>query len=178
MVASSEVFYLMPVFREVLPFIEVDGNLWAQPGLFLNLSWNDIEAACPGPSGLCSGELNGVDMNGWTWASVEEVGNLFNHYINASGDDLPLTSIAGGFDTMWASAFYGDGWLPTNSSNAFRAIFGWTRTKAGPDKAYVGVIIDALVYNPEGNPDAATTERTQSVGESSEITGSWFYQER
>jgi len=175
MVASTEVFYIMPVFRELSPIIEVNGKLWAQPGLFVGISWNEIEAVCPAPNGVCSGELNLVDLNGWTWASVKDVNELFNYYIGSDGDELDPMSRVGEFDTKWASAFFGDGWQATNSSDAFRAIFGWTRSKMSLDRAYVGAIIDALVYNPEGNPDAATTERTQPVEEHSEITGSWFY---
>jgi hypothetical protein len=41
----------------------VDGTDWAQVDLFTNLSWNDINAYCPG--GVCdTGRLNGNDMEG------------------------------------------------------------------------------------------------------------------
>ncbi len=82
MVASSEVFFLMPVFRPYPEdIITVNGNEWLQPALFTNLSWNDINAVCP--AGVCSGELNGYDMTGWTWASIDDVNALFNSYQKA-----------------------------------------------------------------------------------------------
>ena len=40
-----------------------DGTDWAQVDLFTNLSWNEINAYCPG--GVCgTGSLNGNDMEG------------------------------------------------------------------------------------------------------------------
>lgn len=50
-------------------------RLWAQIDLFKNLSWNEISAVCPPPTGECreGGILNGLDMTGMTWASWDEV---------------------------------------------------------------------------------------------------------
>ena len=45
MVASSEGFYLMPVFRPGQDIITVDGKEWLQPNLFTNISWHDIKAS-------------------------------------------------------------------------------------------------------------------------------------
>lgn len=56
---------------------------WAQVSLFTGLSWNEINDVCPENSGVCNagGELtaNGQtwDMTGWTWATIVEVGDLF-----------------------------------------------------------------------------------------------------
>ena len=81
MVASSEMFYLMPIFKAYQDIIKVDGKEWLQPALFTNLSWNDINAVCSADTGVCSGVLNDYEVTGWTWASVDDVNALFNHYI-------------------------------------------------------------------------------------------------
>ena len=78
MVESSEVFYLMPVFRPVKDTIKVDGKEWYQPYLFEELSWNDVKVVCP--DGKCNGTLKGYDLTGWTWASYSDVQELLNNY--------------------------------------------------------------------------------------------------
>lgn len=85
MVASAETFYLMPIFKPYKDFITVDGKQWYQPSYFLNLSGSYIRAVCP--AGKCDGVINGRDMTGWIWASVDEVSALFNTY----GLDPPFT---------------------------------------------------------------------------------------
>ena len=76
--------------------ITAAGKVWAQVALFTELSWDDINAVCPGiyisrdedgnhtteqnGSGVCQGTLNGYDMSGWTWADSAEISALFNHY--------------------------------------------------------------------------------------------------
>jgi len=57
--------------------ITIDGKDWAQPVLFSNLSWNDVNAVCLG--GICGPTLlNGYDVSGWTWATVTDIDVLFN----------------------------------------------------------------------------------------------------
>ena len=94
LVASSEVFYLMPVFKDYPGahlvdgeprVIEVDGEerRWLQPANFRNYSYNQVREVCPG--GACSGTLPGstIDLTGYTWASSYDVRLLFNAYREA-----------------------------------------------------------------------------------------------
>lgn len=96
MVASSETFYLMPVFKPYKDVITVDGKEWLQPAFFTTFSWNEINDVCP--EGACSGFLYDYDsthcfaaicagysdnMTGWTWASSDDVNTLFNSYEKA-----------------------------------------------------------------------------------------------
>jgi hypothetical protein len=81
---------------------------WAQPDLFADLSWTDIDAVCSG--GTCNaGTLNGYDMGGWLWATLEDTNRLFNSYI---GSDVmgPGPDIHFGVDTSASEAFFDDGW--------------------------------------------------------------------
>jgi hypothetical protein len=109
MVASSETFYLMPVFRQFSDILKVDGKEWYQPYLFLNLPWNDIRAVCPPPEGICAGTLNGYDMTGWTWASLDDVTALFNHYIG-SDEFGPGEDFYGIESDLVVDAIFSDGW--------------------------------------------------------------------
>lgn len=87
-----------------------DSKEWAQADLFKNLSWNQINAVCPG--GACgNGELNGHSMSGWTWASVDDVDALFNFY----GVSPPLVGFGDVSEpnSLWAPAFFSGGWRPT-----------------------------------------------------------------
>ena len=94
MVASSELFYLMPVFTTdpgatkvegTSRTIEVDGveRIWLQPKDFMNYSYNQVSEVCPNRA--CSGSLRGstIDLTGYTWASSDDVRLLFNAYKDA-----------------------------------------------------------------------------------------------
>jgi hypothetical protein len=94
LVASSEVFYLMPVFKDYPGahlvdgeprVIEVDGEKrrWLEPADFGDYSYNQVSKVCPG--GVCSGTLPGstIDLTGYIWASSYDVRFLFNAYREA-----------------------------------------------------------------------------------------------
>jgi hypothetical protein len=112
MVASPETFYLMPIFKPYTSVITVNGKQWAQAGFFLNLTWDQINAVCPAGKCKDNGSLNGIDMTGWTWASIDDVKALFNVYI---GYDA-LGPEADSFDDLTGEAlerFFEDGLRPT-----------------------------------------------------------------
>ena len=107
MVASSEVFYLMPVFRRSAIFsvdgkITVNGKQWLQPKDFVNYSYDQVSAVCP--DGICSGFLPGstFDLTGYIWASADDANALFNAYLKGSRqilEDFVYTGVS-------ASLFY------------------------------------------------------------------------
>jgi hypothetical protein len=59
------------------------GEEWLQPKDFVNYSYNDVSAVCPG--GVCSGNLPGsaFDLTRYHWASSGDVYTLFNDYQKA-----------------------------------------------------------------------------------------------
>lgn len=98
LVASAEVFYLMPVFKDYpratlvdgkSRVIQVDGREWEwlQPADFIDYSYNQVAAVCP--NGICSGTLPGstIDLTGYTWASSDDVRFLFQAY-EESGKEI------------------------------------------------------------------------------------------
>lgn len=183
LIQSSEVFYVMPVFREGKNTIRLGEREWLQPARFNGFTWNEIEAVCPTSSGICDGELNSNDMKGWTWASVEDVNALFNHYAGRNklgpGPDF-YEDENGGFKTAWANDFYADGWLTTMSSNIKnRTTEGWTRDRAEGNHAYWAWIVDTLRPSEPGlsgpSTDYIGTNAHRSLDSS--IRGSWFYRD-
>ena len=64
----------------VTDVVVVGGQEWAQVDLFTGSSWSTINAQCP--SGACSSatEVNGYNLEGWTWASIESIQTLFNTF--------------------------------------------------------------------------------------------------
>lgn len=91
----------------------VEGREWVQPDLFLGMTWAGINSTCPG--GVCgSGTLNGHDMDGWIWAGLEDMNQLFNYYI---GSDVlgpgPGTYFGAPGDFTVYNAFVADGWRRT-----------------------------------------------------------------
>ncbi|MFT4520153.1 MAG: hypothetical protein ACI9JM_002553 [Halioglobus sp.] len=117
-VASDQAFYIMPIFQRGQPItdtIVVDGREWAQADLFAEISWNEMNAICP--AGVCSGSgtLNGYNMMGWTWASVDDIGAL----LAATTPDPGRAGIYSTFftDNQWAKDFFDVvGFRPTGST--------------------------------------------------------------
>jgi len=87
-VTSSEVFYLMPIFKpseitSVDGKITVNGKEWLQTDSFAGYLYDQVSAVCPG--GVCSGFLPGstIDLTGYTWASSDDFYALSEAYRNA-----------------------------------------------------------------------------------------------
>jgi Divergent InlB B-repeat domain/Thrombospondin type 3 repeat len=88
-------------------FVVAGDKVWAQPDLFKGaVSWNDINAACPG--GLCRGLVNGHDMTGWTWASWRDMGYLMWTYGAEQdyGGSLGLNSDLLPSPPLWVAAMF------------------------------------------------------------------------
>jgi len=148
--------------------VTANGKTWAQVSLFTDLSWDDINAVCPG--GICgAGTLNGYDMQGWTWASVEEVHALLSVYVGTISPWTP-PYIYYEPNSLWAPAFFADGWNETADFSG-PALWGWTATSEENynTEAYYSYLADnissddavAIFHQPKG---AGTLER-----------GAWFY---
>lgn len=126
---------------------------WAQVNLFAELSWNDINAVCP--AGVCgTGTLNGYDMSGWAWASVFDVGALFNQLTPHPG---AIAFFAQG-NSLWAPAFFDVvGFDPTPHAVVVTARYvqGWTNSLNGiSGEAYFSFLFDDL---RRGETDFAVT---------------------
>ncbi|CAA0114147.1 Uncharacterised protein [Halioglobus japonicus] len=154
--------------------VTVDGNEWAQVDLFTNLSWWDIWSACP--SGECQdgATLNGNNMRGWRWASVDDINGLFNSYIGSEALG-PGPSDFFEIDSLWAPAFYADGWRPTSTNSTLTTTHGWSST-AGPtwSESYQAFLYEIHLPNES---DRAYTGYNETRTNTSDFTGAWFYRE-
>lgn len=173
-IASDTTYYIMPLFTEVgapiVDTITVDGREWAQVDLFANLSWNDVNAVCPG--GVCNGMLNGHDMRGWTWASVEDINALFDFYIGlASHGSTPFVIIE--IDSTWAPQFFSAGWRPSYINEQGIELSGHIRGESSPELSLsrYGRIRDE---EPAGS-DAVATNSTYYNYVRQATRGAWFF---
>lgn len=158
--------------------VVVDTVEWAQVDLFLGLAWSDINAECPG--GVCgSGTLNGYDMAGWSWATVDDMNDLFNHYIG-------FVSLGPGSDTYYGSdrdftvsaAFLADGWR--HAGHFFgSSVVGPVTAGLVSDSSVTAPYIGALEFNPVFGPtgDRAGTDDLMRAHSGPEEVGIWFYRE-
>lgn len=171
-IASDKTFMVMPRFLPAAPItdtITVASVEWAQVDLFLNLTWDDINAACP--SGTCTSGavLNGHDMSGWRWATRSEVGGLFQATTPHPGGIAHYSEIFVG-DFQWADDFIDViGFRETSSIPALQARFvsGYTSGPGTEPKAN----IERFVF-PEMYASANTTGQDTSVASAK---GAWFY---
>ena len=180
-VESSEMFYLMPVFKPYQDIVIANGIEWLQPVLFTNLSWNDVNAACP--DGDCSGLLNGYDVTGWSWASVNEIRELFNNYIalDQTGRS-PLGPAPDAYVEISRSksmaAFLSDGWRITDENTG---VIGLTRSLADESMAYVASALYDVDTSSECCPplnDIFDYGRRHTLHEQNSVTGVWLYRHR
>ena len=162
-IASQRTFYIMPVFERQPDIVTIGGKQWYQPDLFAELSWLAISAACPG--GPCSGMLNGQDMSGWTWESVDGVNALFNDVIGFEALDGPGFHVQ--LDSTWAPLLLGH--FRSDFTGADDVVIGWTRNLDGVD-GRLGQVIDS----PSGNEDIAATALTVNWSTSGAAIGAWF----
>ena len=176
MVASSEIFYLMPVFKPYQDIIKVNRKEWLQPALFTNLSWNDISAMCSSDTGVCAGELNGYDVSGWTWASLEDVNALFNYYLGRDElgpgpDRYHLQDVPEGPQLTYT--IFSDGWLNMlEPNNRVRKVSGLLRSLSSSTNSFRA----GLIINTHQVADViATTESFNANEKRHDSVGAWFY---
>jgi hypothetical protein len=148
--------------------VSVDGKTWAQPRRFKGLSWSIINSVCTGGGCGNTATLNGFDMSGWVWASVDEMNELFNHYIG-SAQLGPGPDSYGDAGATFSLAFYADGWVatqhvPENSSETI----GWMSNT----DSLLGIL--AGFDNGQGSGAGTNLSKDYPDVIPSEI-GAWFY---
>jgi hypothetical protein len=172
---SDAVYYLMPVF-ELIPgtpitqTVTVAGVEWAQPSLFTNLTWDEIAAICAADP--CAGSLNGHLMDGWNFATLDDVNAVFNHYYGAgfmgpgaTTNLLPLNSIA----VMWEA-----GWNMTATGGpGIDGIFGRVRDVSGAEHYFIGAQEETFIPFVGTVDLFSAAEVTDAPGFPG--TGAWFY---
>ena len=172
--------------------VTVQGRVWAQPDLFLNLSWDAINAVCP--EGVCRNDavLNGWDVSGWTWASDADLCELFNSYLSIRNLDVAtcptmevMPYLCFECTEIFDAIFERDGWRPTpieafEAGEGHRVLEGWSSIGRR--------VVDNLSCNIPGLIDTGMiSERGPNVSLFQNVAyynctsvalyngGSWFY---
>jgi hypothetical protein len=170
----------------------VDNQEWQQPNLFKNLTWNDINAACPtSSSGACSGTLAGRDMTGWTWASKVELRALFAEYeflIMSPGVGIEEVGPIDFTASQQAMAeWHASGWRPIdnqcNYSHCNYFYTGYTRdaSDTGSDTDHKGAMATVVLMSYP-LPMSSTLQiygfvlmNENAIVPAVEQQGAWFY---
>jgi hypothetical protein len=160
--------------------VNANGKEWAQPDLFDGLTWNQIVVACPG--GICTADavLNGFEMNGWVWASVDELNSMLSSL--ASWCDLgsgpsecrePWTQLRTCqemdlffYEFRWSTFYCTGNWVESWAQTK-----GLTQTLADGDQAYLAGR-DYVLYEGGGWNIIATN---WLVNRDVNGDGAWFY---
>jgi hypothetical protein len=173
----------------ILPadIVTVGDREWAQPDLFLDLSWNDIDAVCPG--GICNGSLNGLDLNGWTWAEDDDTTELARVYLAAAGIDtsgLTLPDYGDSPGSTWAQAFEDDFRATSDPNPGYHDYFsgGHLINKVGSPIIVFGYAMNAVVCSSCLHPiwrgeleDNYTIQFFTQPDSRVEGFGAWFYRD-
>jgi hypothetical protein len=186
--ASSETFYLMPVFKPDTDVIEAGGKAWLQPDLFQNMTWEEIHAVCP--LGVCpdGAQLRGRDMTGWRLASVDDLNSLFNGYMGGQllghghrgfmwgrSEDGEMGQLP---NRYFVDDFYDAGWrplhsgpiddgFPRNNPNYIRMIQGWAWNAMTQSPAW-------MQFRHRLYPWGSDIEVESYDGTAPSDTGAWF----
>lgn len=137
---------------------------WAQVDLFTNVSWSTLNSQCPG--GVCSlsSTVNGYDLNGWTWASIQEVQSMFNVF---TGQSTPAPSRYFEDNSTWAPLMFSL-FNPTDiSSSGVLNLRGYSSTLWGGNIAYT-----PLVWDRPSTDQTDTANRNAYTG--LDFIGAWF----
>lgn len=162
----------------LLPPVTVGGTEWLQPLDFVNYTWNAISTVCDVTTGACNGSLGGNDLTGWTWADVDDLNALFNHYIGSPALGPGPSTISGDLGTDWVESMTADGFLSVIDVSELEYITGNLRTSFDATSTYLGRISTSRMLDGFGNilfeQSFAVTSSTFAKNALSSDTGVWF----
>ena len=151
----------------------VDGREWYQPVDVLGYSWNQFNAICA--SGTCSGTIGatGPDLTGWTWASIYDVGELFEALTPHPGgidsyETIPPESAAWAFDFFQLFTITNQVFTPVEAAG----VLGVTSTRAPSGEAYYGAVSALVGFG--GFQGQALTNDTVALSDTW-AGGGWLY---
>ena len=114
-----------------------NGREWRQVLATKGIAWADLAAACPlRDSAPCSGMVSGVDLNGWTWASREQVKALFNTLLSDLPGATPGHKLTDAVGSLAGPRYY---WLAASLlTSAFEPTHRW------PGNYGMGILISGM----------------------------------
>jgi hypothetical protein len=151
----------------------IDGKDWRQLTETTNFSWLVVNSSCG--SGVCSGSIGDVSVDGWNWATTSDVQSLFDALIQPGTTQFPTASnysAAADADIAFAIGSVFDATSIFNFGNvSWREVRGITRgsTDFSTTMAY-------LSDNPFANGlDVAGFDSSWPTNLGDTGTGVWLY---
>jgi len=156
--------------------VQVNGKDWRQLTETTNISYNDmLNIYDPTTGNLKSNSINntvkGVDFTGYNWASVEEVGAMFNHITGLSLSSS--NTLVNEVNSLWAPKFFQAGFIPTDTGRK-RELWGETRTAFNPSNIFAPELSDWIFPDIEGL-DIINMVNTETPFMSFPTMGQWVY---
>lgn len=149
---------------------------WRQLTDTINLAWSEVASVCNSSTGACSGSIGGVSFDGWTWASIEDVQELFDQLIKPESVQFPTieTNYLAVNDPDIRAALGPSGFTPVPAGFGPTRTGGWVRTPLFPPQVWFAPYL-LLEATPENEDFAClycggiTDEGPQSY------RGNWMY---
>ncbi len=111
----------------------IDGKDWRQLTETTDVSWLIANSSCG--SGLCSGSIGEVSVDGWFWASNDDVRGLFDSLIQPGTTQFPTAGLYSAPGDPDIAAAIGAVFAPTALSpigtRTYREVRGLTRSLSG-----------------------------------------------
>lgn len=120
---------LAPSFA-VADGVIVGDREWRQPIDTSGFQWSQVASVCSATTGACAGSLGGVSFDGWTWASSEDVQDLFEQLIQPDSVQFPTieTNYFATKDPDIRAALGPGGFTPLATDFGPVRTGGWTRS--------------------------------------------------
>lgn len=186
LITTTHIFFVccFAFMPSVTSAVVIDSRNWMQVTDTTNLSYNQLSNVCSVSTGICNGSINGIDLNGWTWADNSAVRDMFLSVTGAPSNTF-ADAAASYRDTgaEWANEFIDidsggvDSGLfdVTLVSGQNYFVFGLTRSliNGEVDRSYI------TYTNNLSNPDynVAIVGNNVALDAARSHTGHWLYQE-
>lgn len=110
--------------------VVVGDREWRQLTDTINLAWSEVASVCSTTTGACSGSIGPVSFDGWTWASIEDVQELFEQLIKPDSVQFPTiqSDYAAANDPDIRAALGPGGFTPVPAGFGPIRTGGWTRS--------------------------------------------------
>jgi Dockerin type I domain/Thrombospondin type 3 repeat len=167
-------FFVAPGALAV-PYHDGHGKLWRQPNTAINLTWNQVDQVCPADGQTpCSGSVGGIDFTGWTWATPDQVAQLYSQFAPAI---LDTPCIGGSQYTIAGVTFLGGGYI--EPTFAFYSTFGASLYVSGwmsnLDEAGLGGVASASGQYQPGFDGSFCVSGLADPATTSVYRGAWLW---